>query len=351
MTTARITLATILAVLIPSIYGIDVLLHRVEISEVHSEAAGLFARGRRLLDAGRAAEAAELLHRAATLERGNIEYRSAYAEALLGAGKPADAAQVLIDLAKRIPNDGRTNLLLARAAKARHDFADEADYYHRAIYGVWSGDASARSNEARLEWIGELSVRGEHKLMLGELLPLEVFSQDFETLQKTADYLRTAGSPTRARDLYKTLLETHRTDVDLLKGLGQPEAEAGEYSAAHFSFLRASELRPGDEEIRHDMALAEQLSALDPTSRRLPSATKYERSMRILQLVRDAAGKCEAPPQALEEADQALKRKPRDTSNEQSEALLRTAENLWKTRPAGCPSPEVLPALMRKLEQ
>ena len=337
----------VLAVIV-AFYALDVTLARVETTELHNEAHALYLTGNNLLSMGHAAGAVEPLQRAYTLERKNREYQLSYAEALTGAGLYEEASTLLHEAIAQAPNEGRANLLLARLARAQHDFANEAPYYHRAIYGVWHRDAAAYVNQTRLEWIKELAAHGDSKLLLGELLPLEAETNDARVLTEAAHYYLDAGSPSRAADLYRKLLAGQPDNAGLEKGLGEAETAAGRYAAAQHAFLRAFQAAPADSSIRHEMEVSSALSAIDPTPRRLPSKEKYERSNRILKLVRDSLSACGS---ATPEADATLAINHPDTSNEAAEQVLQQAELLWKDRPQRCTFPELLAPLMKKLAQ
>lgn len=352
----RLAGVVVIIAVIGGIYALDVSLERVESAEVHSEARRLYNGGAALLAAGHGAQAVDLLQRAYALERGSRQYQLTYAEALLVAGRRQDAGDLLNNIVRQSPNDGRANLLLARLARARGDFDNETAYYHRAIYGVWEPDANARipaaeANNARLEWIQELVTRGDRRLLLGELLQLEAETQDFAVLRQVAHDLLIAGTPARSADLYQTLLSAHPNDAGLEEGLGQAETAAGEYAIAERAYLRAIRANPNDAAIRHDMELTSALSAMDPTPRRLASLEKYDRSVEILRLVRATVAACGSTANALPDADRILALKRPDTSNEASEHVLQLAESLWRDRPASCATPEVLPLLMQKLTQ
>jgi tetratricopeptide (TPR) repeat protein len=351
MTRPRLTLLFIIAAVIAGVYSLDVVLERVEAAEVHNEAQHLYTQGTKLLAASEAAQALDVLQRAHAMERGNRQYQLAYAEALTGATRYPQAADLLTDIVQRAPNDARANLLLARLARAQKDLPDEMAYYHRAIYGVWDRDSVIHANDARLEWIRELVARGDRRLLLGELLQLDAQTQDPAVLQQVAHYLVLAGAPNRAAEVYRTLLETHADDATLDAGLGQAEAALGQYGAAQRAYQRALRTHPDDAGIRHDMQLARALSEIDPTPRSLPSREKYDRSVSILKLVRDSVTACGSKAPELDEADRLLKLKHPDTSNEAAEEGLQLAETLWRGRPTDCPAPEVLPVLMQKLAQ
>ena len=345
------TLIAIVAALIAGVYAVDVALERVEANEIQHDARRLYETGSKLLAAGKPDQALDPFQRAYTMERGNRGYQLAYAEALTGSRHYEEAAALLDDVIRRAPNDGRANLLLARLARAQNDFAAETAFYHRAIYGSWSGDAEANATNARLEWIHELVSRGDRRLLLGELLQLEAATQNQTVLQEVAHDFLIAGSPTRSADLYRSLLASSPDNPALEEGLGQAETANGDYSLAQRAYLRALRARPGDAGVRRDMQLASALSEIDPTPRRLASREKYERSLAILRLVDNAVAACGVDSKALADAEHQLTLKKPDTSNEASEQVLQMAASLWRQRPASCPAPEVLPALMQKLAQ
>ncbi len=152
----------------------------------------------------------------------------------------------------------------------------------------------------------------------------------------------------RSAGLYRALLTTDPTDAALETGLAEAEAAAGNYPSAQTALLRALHASPADAGVRQKIELVSALAALDPTPRRLPSREKYARSARIMTLVRDALSACGI--QSVE-ADAALNVKQPNVTNESAEQILELSERLWNARPHGCPAPEVVSVLMRKLSQ
>lgn len=351
MTRPRLPSIAIVAGVIAGLYVLDVFLQRTESMELHHEAQGLYEEGRRMLAQNHAEQALQSFQRAYTTERSNRRYQLAYAEALIETNRLDQASDVLGDAIDQTPNDGQANLLLARLARKRDDFADESAYYHRAIYGSWPKQSPTAVRAVRLEWIRALADRGDRSHLLGELVPLQAETSDPETLRQIAAYYLKAGSANRATALYRSLLETHPDDPDILKGLGEAETADGRYPAALAAYQRAFHLAPNDEAIRHDMLLTSQLSALDPTPRRLPSREKYVRSVRILQMMYESATTCGAPADDLQKTQSLLASGSHDTSNEAAEDVLQAAESLWKTRSPKCAVPEVLPLIMQKVTQ
>jgi len=340
--------AALVAGTIVAFYALDIFLQHVETAELQKEAHGLYKKGEALITAGRPSEGVIPLQRAYTLQRKNRTYQLTYAEVLIATGSLEEAGEILNDAIDQMPNDGRANLLLARLERARNNWEEEAPYYHRAIYGAWHQDGPVHANEARLEWVRELARHGDRKMLLGELLPLEAATKDPGVLMQIARYYLVAGTPGRSADLYRSLLVSHVDDAILEKGLGEAETAAGNYAAAQRAFLRAFRANPADQSIRHQMELASALSAIDPTPRRLSSREKYQRSLRILILIRDFMTACDIETAAV---DKSIALKPPDLSNEAAEQLLHQAELLWQQRLHGCAEPEILISLMSKLTQ
>lgn len=333
---------------IAALCAFDLSMERLQTKEVHRDAERSYILGVQLLKSGHSAQAAERFQKSYAAERYNSRYQLSLADALLNSGQLDEASALLNDAANDAPNDGKTNLLLARLARAQNRPADEAPYYHRAMYGTWREDARRHRNEVRLEWIRRLVQRGDHNLLLGELLPLEAESTDPQILKEVAlDYLE-AGSPVRSAGLYRMLLTTEPSNADLESGLADAEASAGNYTSAQTALLRALHANQGDSRVRQKMELISALAALDPTPRRLPSGEKYDRSTRVLKLVRDTLLGCGEQSTAT---DGALNVKHPDVTNESAEQLLELAERLWKTRPPKCAPPELVSVLMRKLSQ
>src|SRR4051812_21884431 len=86
------TFAAILG-LIVGLLVLDLALARIDREERRRQAANAFAEGRALLAAGRPGDAADRLATATTLERDNVGYGLALAQALLAHGKATDAEE------------------------------------------------------------------------------------------------------------------------------------------------------------------------------------------------------------------------------------------------------------------
>ena len=112
------TLAVIVLALMVGLYGIDKFLAAQEQAEVAQEARNHYAAGRTWLHAGRTQEAVVDFARAHTLERSNREYLLALATAQVADHQLATAQDTLSEALEEDSNDGRGNLLMARALAA-----------------------------------------------------------------------------------------------------------------------------------------------------------------------------------------------------------------------------------------
>lgn len=350
---------------IAGLFAFDFALEKTERNEIHSEAQNLYNEGALALEHGHPQEAVEKLRRAHTLERTNRNYEKLLVEALTADGNYPEAQTIITDLLEQDPNNGRANLLAARLMAKTGRFEEAESYYHRAVYGSWEENAAAHRVQARLELIHALDERGYEADLLPELLPLETEAAgQSQTLTEIARLYLKAGAPARAAEMYGELLAQTPHDPSLLEGLGQAELERGDYRAAQTAFLRAFQHVSDKASVRPALELTSSLYALDPTPRRLRSAEKYRRSLRILSLARDQANAClQQLPLTAPGADQlrnlfeegSEQENPKaPVTNEAAEEKLSEAEKIWTTQRKLCASGKSLQAselslIMRKL--
>jgi len=329
----RVTL--VLALVIAGLTAVDRFLAQTEMAEVQREAREAFAAGSRLLHEGKTAQAVELLRTAHVLARQNTQYELELGNALLRLGK-LDEAQPFIDEAlDRQPNEGEANLVAARLMLARHMPGDAKAYYHRAIYGHWAAGNMVEKSSARMELIELLAHEGNRAELLPELILLEQEPDREPAFRKRlAQYFITAGAPARAAEVYRDLIARSPDDAEAYAGLGEAELQQGEYRRARFAFLKAYSLGRNPAVLPR-LTLLNQLTALDPTPRQLPSAEKYRRSIHLLSLIRDDLRQHPSAQttELLREADEQLsKKEPAHISNELAESVLALTERLWQYR-------------------
>jgi Tfp pilus assembly protein PilF len=336
-----------IALVVVCLAGVDQFLARVESAETINSAQRSYQAGSRLLEAGKAGEAIDFLRDAHALERQNPEYELELIDALASTGKTTAAEPLLTEILQREPNDGRANLTAARLAIRGGNTAEGEAYYHRAIFGEWSGGAVAHRVAARLELIDLLAGKNRKQELLAELISLEAESPlSAEIRKRLGELFLLAGSPARAANVYQALVERDPKDIGAYEGLGEAELEEGQYRPAREAFLRAFNREPNNASVRAHLQTLNTVAELDPTLRQLTSAEKYSRSMSILNMTRAALDECLAKTpaansddnrQLLKTADAANAAKaPAHVANEAAEGVLALAEKLWKAHTAAC---------------
>jgi tetratricopeptide (TPR) repeat protein len=306
-----------------------------------------------LLEKGRAGEAVNFLRDAHALERQNPGYELQLIRALTADGKISAAEPLLTDILQREPNDGPANLIAARLTILGGNVTDAEAYYHRAIFGKWSGDGAAHRVSTRMELIDLLARENQKQELLAELISLEAESPASDDVQKRmAKLFLMAGAPARAADIYAALIEKDPDDIAAYEGKGDAELEQSRYRAAHETYLGAFLRHPGNASVRVHLQTLNTVTELDPTLRQLTSAEKYRRSIRILEMTRDALDQCVAKSSpassapSSDETGQLLKtagamiaaKEPAHVTNEAAEAALSLAEKLWHAGTTACGS-------------
>ncbi|HEY6989711.1 MAG TPA: tetratricopeptide repeat protein [Bryobacteraceae bacterium] len=366
-TNSLVGLVFIIAFVIAALAFIDSALEKAEQSDLESQAQQAHTQGAQLVKQGKLDPAIELLRKAHTLERADTLYELDLIDALIAAKRSDDAEPLMNEILLREPDDGRANLSAARLALEKGKSADAISYYHRAIYGDWPQSAPAHRMAARMQLIHLLAVERRKQELLAELLPIEEEAKANIPIQRELGHLFLfAGSPNRAAEAYRAMIDRDPKDADAHSGLGEAELEMGDYRKAHAAFVAALRYKPHDSSIQKQVDLSNALNDLDPTPRRLASIEKYRRSIHILQLAYDNLNACLAQHsgaqsadagQALSTARDALAAKPPShASNELSESVLGIAEKTWQARVAVCgasvsPDDDALRLLVEKLAQ
>ncbi len=336
-----IRVVAVLAALIVGLTALDQFLARTEQEEVRGAAERSWKAGVKLLRGGHAGEALDALRNAHTLERDNAVFELDMISALLALGRTADADPLMDEVLQRKPNDGAANLMAGRLMAQEGDESGAEAYYHRAIYGEWQGDAPARRREARFELVAFLKRHREQQQLLAELISLEAETTDDAAGQaRVAQLFLAADSPSRAAAVYRDLIAKNPDDAAAYEGLGEAELRLANYRAARAAFLQATYRHQGAA-VGPRLVLLNEVIQLDPTPRRLPTAEKYDRSLRILALARgDLQGLMEGHPGSgnadvaalLKSAQDVAVARPGGVSNEGAEQNLDLAMRIWKAR-------------------
>jgi len=343
-THASIFVATIvgIVVLIGALLSFDLFLARIDRRESDAHAADEYDEGVRLLQQGRASAAVERFGTAASIDRANLNYALALGEAMLRAGRAADADTTLRALLDRAENDGAINLAMAHVMIDEGKAQDAKAYLHRAIYGRWGADSVEKRRQARFELIDLLARRGQARELLAELLPFEEVPADSVDLRRRLGKLfLLADSPARAANMFREVLHRDPSDAAAYAGMGEAALALGNFRTARADFLAAERLRPNAADLAERRALADTVLALDPTARGIGGRARYARSQTLLKRTLALWDACSAAaPARADAARQLLARNttvPRgDALDAASEAMIAAAVDLWAARPAAC---------------
>ena len=353
--TLALTLVTILVLIVA-----DTALARVDRQATRATAADEYRVGVNLITHKRLPDAIEHLRTAATLDRERPVYTVALAQAVLAQGRALDAEQMLIPLLERDATDGGANLAMARVLAKQSRIEEAKSYYHRAIYGIWPGDAARSRAIARFELIDLLAETGARQELLSELLPIQDESpEDTVVRKKIANYFVLAGSPARASDIYRDLLRKNPQDADAYVGLGRAALSMGNYPVARSHFLAAQKIAPDDSSIPRTLKLADSVIALDPTQRGLGLDEQVRRSRQLVQMTIRSAHKCldiEAPPvgAALDSVARSLATTGAISRSQAIDENISLAGALWRMREGRCtarPDDEALALVQDRIAQ
>ena len=323
---------------------LDLSLARMERNEASGHAADLYKEGRAHLDSGQAAEAADRLSAAVSLDRSNLTYALGLAQAMAAEGRAADAEQMLGALLDRAQNDGAVNLTMARLLATMHRPRDAIAYYHRAIYGRWGADSTAQRMAARFALIDQLVSTRARAELLAELLSLQGDSADSTALlARVAPLYLRAGSPNQAAEAYRALTRRSPNDAAAYIGLGDAELAVGKFVTARSAYRDAARVQPGDTTIVRNLALADTLIALDPMARGLGDSQRLRRSRTLLALTDATVQRC--APGLMTRSDRATRDSARSELRTPFppgdvaaavERALALAHAIWRSRPATC---------------
>ena len=338
-------LSTFAAILIAIglFFIIDIALARIDRRESAAHAGDLYQQGRVLLARGDAHEATARFASAFAMDRSNRDYELALGESMFAEGRVDEAKAVLRSLLSRAETDGAVNIAMAHVLVREGQLEEAKSYYHRAIYGRWRSDAEQHRRAARLELIDLLTKRHETTELLAELLPLEDIAADSVALRRRLGHLFiTAGSPTRAVEIFRDLLRRNPDDADAYAGLGQAALALGNFHTAHADLLAARRIAPSTPSVDELLPLTDTIIALNPEERGLTRRQRLDRARALLARTLALLERCPAPATALDSARFATARdilsRPVKLSAEESsrDALLTAASDLWDIRPAQC---------------
>jgi tetratricopeptide (TPR) repeat protein len=240
------------------------------------DAAEWYRQGERLLQGGRPQDAVAAFRKASLNDRDKELYTRALARALEAAGRDSEAREILLQLREDEPEDPNVNVELARIAAKERDVPQAIQYYHHAIYGIWTGeDVDARREQVRLELIQLLIAHQARDQALAETVALA--SQLPATVAahvELGNLFLHLGNPALAVSHFNSALHLEPHNRAAVEGAGRASFETGNYRAAR---RLLDSLPSTDPEIREMRELATLFIENDPLEPRLSNGERNRR--------------------------------------------------------------------------
>lgn len=269
---------------------------------------GEFERARGLNAQGLHEKALRHLRAAFHLEHKNREYQMALTLTLIQLERYDEARIQLDDILRADPTNAPANLLLARIAAARGASSMDSaiQYYQRAIYGLWPDDPLRHRIDTRFEFAHFLASEERMEELRAELIILASDIRDDLGQLLDAGYLMLfARAPSQAETVFTRALGRDPRNAEALAGLGKAQLESGNFAASEQTLMRAARANPRNEEIRKQLALAQEIRALNPKRRGLGIYVSARRALHLVEVTHARLVACadpkSLPPEALED--------------------------------------------------
>jgi Tfp pilus assembly protein PilF len=226
---------------------------------------------------------------------GNFDYELNLAETLAQAKHYDQARVYLMNLAERVPQSAEVNLALARIAQQAGQVQDAIRYYHRAIYGIWKGDADRQRRLARVELVRLLLDNHEETQARSELIASVASPPSDPELRTTmGDLFLKTGDPQDALLQFQGVLKTDPNHVQALLGAAYSYFQLKDFRSSQRYLEQAVKLKPLDADGAELLALAKLVQDHDPYLRNLSEAARRERVSGAYQQAGDRLKSCAA---------------------------------------------------------
>ncbi len=258
-------------------------------------ARGEFERARGLNAQGLHEQALRHLRAAFHLERKNRDYRMAFTLTLIQLERYGEARIQLDEILRDDPTNAPANLLLARiaASEGAASMDSAVQYYQRAIYGLWPDNPLHHRIDTRFELAHFLASEDRIEELRAELIILASdIRDDPGQLLNTGYLMLFAHAPAQAETVFTRVLGRYPRNAEALAGLGKAQLETGNFAASEQTFLRAARANPENLEVRKQLALVQQIRALNPKRRGLGIYVSADRAGHLLKITLDRLAAC-----------------------------------------------------------
>jgi predicted Zn-dependent protease len=254
-----------------------------------------YQRGQAELVAGHPDAAVEALHNALAYSKDNALYELRLAQALIAAGRNAEAETYLRTLHENQPGNASVDLELARLAAKRGDAEQAIRYYVASIYGVWDANGEQRRRQTRLELIAFLSERHRTSEALAQIMSFAANLPPDPALHvRAGELFLEQQSYDHALAEFKEALRLESHNASALAGAGRALFASGKFAEAQASLERAHRAAPEDAVVERELALSRAVVALDPDAPGLSAQARVQRLLRDFQFADQRLAACSA---------------------------------------------------------
>ncbi len=230
---------------------------------------------------------------ALSFDPNNYIYELSLAKALVASGLYDEAESYLERLAEHAPQDGDVNLQLARLAAHNRRYDDAIRYYHRAIYGLWSGDPDGNRRRTRFELVDFLLQHDQRMEAQSELIASAAsLPPDPQLHLAVAERFLRAQDYQDALDQYRQVIQLDRDNPLAQLGAGRAAFELGQYRTAERYLQAAFEKHAQDDDARRMLEIANLVLSSDPARPNLTGAERRQRIVAAFQHAGDRASQC-----------------------------------------------------------
>ena len=195
----------------------------------------------------------------------SYEYAIGLARALVTLKRTNQAEPYLLSLWDQHPEDGATNLELARVYVAQDQATLAIRYYHNAIYGIWRSNPDVERREARKELVAFLLKRGMQEQAQAEVIAMAAGLPDDPGLHvAVGDLFLEVQEYQRALQQFQATLQQDPKSHLALAGAGRANFELGHFTEAQTFLHNAVAANPQDAASASLLQMAELVQTMDP---------------------------------------------------------------------------------------
>lgn len=309
----------------------------------------LYERAVEEQQAGKADLAVEHFRDALVYSPDNFVYQLQLARALRDTGRTEEAEAYLVSLWERAPQDGAVNLALGRLAARQKSLDRALQYYHNAIYGVWSSNPDEHRLQAWFELIDFLLRQNARPQAQAELITLAAeLPPQPDLWLRVADLFASIPDYDRALAEYRQVLKIEHGNAKALAGAGEAAFNLGQFRLAEHYLEEAAAANTQDAKVARLLEVSRLVLTRDPFR---GDISMEERNQRLKSIFDDAGKRLEScmasqsggPPNAQSTASALAPLKT------QWDEVKRKLGRLRSSREAGLP--EEVMDLVLKVEQ